>query len=126
MLSPSSIRSIETADLWETVIPVDPTKVIAMVLEAKVGSNLVTSPQILPGGKMNVGRATDTGMSVYYDRQMSRSHFSIEFRGDHAVVRDLHSTNGTFVQGVCVNETRVYDGDMIAAGNTKFKVRLVR
>jgi pSer/pThr/pTyr-binding forkhead associated (FHA) protein len=74
---------------------------------------------------MQIGRTSSSGMKISSDTKLSRAHFAIECCSDHAVVRDLQSTNGTFVNGMRIKELKVYDGDQIAAGTTTFNVRLL-
>ncbi len=56
------------------------------------------------------------------DSHMSRSHFLIEVGNGKAVLRDLGSQNGTFVNGDRVTKTPLEDGDRITAGRTILRV----
>ena len=56
------------------------------------------------------------------DSHMSRSHFLIELGGGRAVLRDLGSQNGTFLNGDRVTRTPLADGDRITAGRTILQV----
>ncbi len=115
---------MKTVDLWETVIVSESTNLEALVLEIATSLVPVPTQGLLPGQSMNVGRTWDSDMRVPCDKKMSRTHFSIECHDDHAIVRDLRSTNGTFVNGMSTQESKVYDGDQIVAGTTTFTVRL--
>ena len=53
------------------------------------------------------------------DREVSKEHCVIERMGATYVVRDLNSSNGTFVNGRKVKELRLRDGDEIALGNSR-------
>ena len=57
------------------------------------------------------------------DPEISSRHCVIEFAPvSHAyMVRDLHSTNGTWVNGLRVDSTRLYDGDKLMIGRTILK-----
>lgn len=121
----SSSSLLETIDLWETILVEESTSVDALALEVQSESNLVKSQAISPGQNMTVGRTSESQLKVSSDKKISRVHFSIECCDDHAVVRDLNSTNGTFVNGMSIDETKVYDGDQITAGTTIFTVRLL-
>jgi len=57
------------------------------------------------------------------DPEVSRKHAAIEFYGDKAVIRDMKSTNGTYVNQLGVKLSYLKDGDVIQAGNTRFTVR---
>ena len=72
-----------------------------------------------------VGRSRSVHCSVPEDTALSRDHFLIEVSPPFCELRDLGSTNGTFV-----NERRVRDrirlrtGDRILAGSSLFGVRM--
>jgi adenylate cyclase len=51
------------------------------------------------------------------DREVSKEHAVIERMGGAFVLRDLDSSNGTFVNGRRVRELRLKEGDEIALGN---------
>lgn len=53
---------------------------------------------------------------------MSTRHFTIEVRPDGALLIDLESTNGTYVNGERIREAIVSNGDEIFAGQTNFLV----
>ncbi len=53
------------------------------------------------------------------DREVSKEHASIEKVGGAYLLRDLNSSNGTFVNGRKVRELRLRDGDEIALGNSR-------
>ena len=115
---------METVDLWETIVIDQPTKIESLVLEVESGVVAERPPGLAPGETMTVGRTTDAKLTAPRDKKMSREHFSIKCCEDRAVVRDLNSTNGTFVNGISVSQTQVYDGDQIVAGTTTFTIRL--
>jgi pSer/pThr/pTyr-binding forkhead associated (FHA) protein len=58
----------------------------------------------------------------------SRQHFFVDFYPPHIFVRDNKSTNGTLIQRgndtipVTGEQTEIYDGDLIIAGNTVFRL----
>jgi len=53
------------------------------------------------------------------DREVSKEHANIERMGRDFVLRDLGSSNGTFVNGRRVAELRLRDGDEITLGASK-------
>jgi adenylate cyclase len=53
------------------------------------------------------------------DREVSKEHCVIEKVGGTFVLRDLNSSNGTFVNGRKVRELRLRDGDEISLGNSR-------
>ncbi|MDR2355007.1 MAG: FHA domain-containing protein [Clostridiales Family XIII bacterium] len=67
-----------------------------------------------------VGRAKSNNLS-FDDESMSRQHFVIEAEGDAFFITDLQTTNGTFLNGVRINEKRrLAYNDVITAGHEKF------
>ena len=56
------------------------------------------------------------------DMALSRDHFMIEINPPQCELRDLGSTNGTFVNNQRVDRVRLASGDMIAAGQSVFRV----
>ncbi|MCC7385782.1 MAG: sigma 54-interacting transcriptional regulator [Deltaproteobacteria bacterium] len=57
------------------------------------------------------------------DRWVSAAHAAIEPRGDLLVLRDLGSSNGTFLNGARVERQVLADGDLIEIGHTLFVLR---
>ena len=56
---------------------------------------------------------------------MSGRHFSLEGIEDGLLLRDLKSTNGTFVNGQRVTEAKIKPGDVIGAGSLEFRLSLL-
>jgi pSer/pThr/pTyr-binding forkhead associated (FHA) protein len=56
---------------------------------------------------------------------MSRRHFTIECESGMALIKDLQSTNGTFLNGKRVQAESLSDRDRVIAGLTTFIVRLI-
>ena len=54
----------------------------------------------------------------------SRDHFMVEINPPLCELRDLGSTNGTFVNNQQVDRVRLVSGDLIAAGQSVFRVRV--
>lgn len=78
----------------------------------------------LRDGTTTFGR-DDQAEVMIDDRGLSRIHFEIAFNGEIAAIRDLESTNGTFVDGNRVNELVLRQGSVITAGRTEFSFELV-
>lgn len=64
-----------------------------------------------------VGRAVDCSVHID-DLQASRRHAEVLVRDGSAVLRDLGSANGTFVNGESISERRLAVGDRIGVGTT--------
>jgi pSer/pThr/pTyr-binding forkhead associated (FHA) protein len=55
---------------------------------------------------------------VVIDKTVSRNHFEIEYQSDSFLLKDLGSTNGTYLNGSKVKEAYLLPGDIIKVGNT--------
>jgi serine/threonine-protein kinase len=71
-----------------------------------------------------VGRSRFVHCPMPDDQALSRDHFLIEINPPRCEVRDLGSTNGTFVNDARVERARLRSGDRIAAGQSVFLVRV--
>ncbi|HTI42649.1 MAG TPA: FHA domain-containing protein [Vicinamibacterales bacterium] len=75
--------------------------------------------RILPGGVRTIGRATGADFSVD-GALVSRVHCRlIATAGGGLEVRDLDSTNGTFVNGKRVETAQLESGDRIQIGRVE-------
>jgi len=69
-----------------------------------------------------VGRSADKDVCLR-DLTVSNNHAKIISDGSHYFLRDLNSTNGTFVNGVAIEEKQLCDGDDIRIGNADLAFR---
>src|SRR5829696_3384753 len=78
--------------------------------------------RILPGGVRTVGRAT--GADFIVDAALvSRVHCRLTALPDGQLeVRDLESTNGTFVNGLRIEQAHLSDGDRLQVGRLELVV----
>ena len=67
-----------------------------------------------------IGRSSKVDIQVDED-SISRNHAVIENYGDDIVVRDLNSTNGTYVNDRPIQHHRLMDGEQVKIGRTIFK-----
>jgi pSer/pThr/pTyr-binding forkhead associated (FHA) protein len=76
--------------------------------------------RILPGGVRTIGRAT--GADFIVDAALvSRVHCRVTALPDGTLeLRDLDSTNGTFVNGQRIEAARLASGDRIQVGRVEF------
>ena len=82
---------------------------------------LVGKIHLLEEGTVTLGRATDIDIPVN-DLGISRHHFTIEYKNGKATMRDLGSTNGTYVNGRKVSQVELKDGDKLQiSSNTILK-----
>lgn len=65
-----------------------------------------------------IGRTPDSHLYLPDDRFFSRHHCLLEITPPHCLLRDLGSTNGTFVNGKRVTEAVLKHGDQIQGGKT--------
>jgi hypothetical protein len=98
-----------------------PTAVASLTGEPRLVS---TDGDALPldEGTLEVGREAGLGLSLINESTVSRRHAEIVRNGAIVKVKDLGSTNGTFVNGVQVHgETDLRPGDMVQFGAVKFR-----
>jgi eukaryotic-like serine/threonine-protein kinase len=77
------------------------------------------------GSRLTIGRSSQAGRKIR-DNHLSRLHLEVDFTGDRAVVRDLDSRNGIFVNGQKVPKQKVLsDQDRILAGEQVWDIAYV-
>ncbi len=69
-----------------------------------------------------IGRSEDAQFCLPEDRFFSRHHCILEIAPPQAFLRDLGSTNGTFVNGMRVETAYLKSGDRIQGGETVLEV----
>ncbi len=74
----------------------------------------------LTGAVTVLGRGSEADI-VVDDPGVSRRHVEIRLDGGSAQLRDLGSTNGTFVDGDRASSARLVDGSMITIGRTRIR-----
>jgi pSer/pThr/pTyr-binding forkhead associated (FHA) protein len=72
-------------------------------------------------GRLVIGRGSDCDL-VLDEPEMSRKHAMIEVTAGGIYLRDMGSSNGTFVNGVQVRDAVLYTGDQIAFDRNRFLV----
>ena len=79
-----------------------------------------TTFRILPGGVRTLGRAT--GADFIVDAALvSRVHCRLTaLAGGELEIRDLESTNGTYVNGERIETARLASGDRVQVGRVEF------
>jgi hypothetical protein len=78
----------------------------------------------LKTGNTTFGRDESADITIG-DRGLSRVHFEIAFDGEMAAIRDLGSTNGTFVDQMRITELVLHSGSRITAGRTECEFELL-
>lgn len=71
----------------------------------------------LDGNTVTLGRGTSNAIQLH-DTEISREHAEIARRGANFVIRDLGSSNGTFINGQQIKEHVLASGDQVQLGRT--------
>ena len=71
-----------------------------------------------------LGRSTNASVRLA-DREVSRKHSQVDKEGEDFILRDLGSSNGTFLNGKRIfGPTRLKDGDEVVIGTSKMEFSL--
>ena len=123
-IAPKPVQKIILEDSDPT--PLGATPATAVVSSGPVSPKLVgeAGGQIdLTEGAVEIGREMAAGLGVADPSTLSRRHAEIVRRGDEIKVRDLGSTNGTFVNGQKIeSETMLHRGDQVQFGAVRFRM----
>ncbi len=110
-----------------------PAQVRGTPLAAAVSANarlvVVSSPSVPVGSShdigpvpITIGRAEENTISLDGDEYASGHHARIEAGRDGVWLHDLHSTNGTSVNGEPVEgRRRLHEGDVVRVGETELR-----
>jgi adenylate cyclase len=79
--------------------------------------------QFVLGDRTTVGRHPNNVIRLA-DREVSKEHATIERVAGGYLLKDLDSSNGTFVNGRRIREMRLREGDEIAFGSSRLTFRL--
>jgi serine/threonine-protein kinase len=72
-----------------------------------------------------IGRSQDAQFCLPEDRYFSRHHCLLEIAPPQCFLRDLNSTNGTFVNEIQVETAHLRNGDCIQGGETVLQVEVL-
>jgi predicted component of type VI protein secretion system len=93
-----------------------------LILEIVEGSG--AGKQVPLGGVVDVGREPSLQLHLDEDSQVSRRHARFSAQGGSAVVEDLGSTNGTYVNDQPISSPRSLNpGDKVRVGLTVLELR---
>src|SRR5712691_2652790 len=95
-----------------------------VILEAVAGPVTGRKIEVRAGTILRIGRTPKSDYALGEDSYLSSLHFAIECDGARARVRDLGSSNGTFLNGNKVAEESLKEGDSVVAGGSTFVVHL--
>ena len=76
----------------------------------------------LESGQFSIGRAESNDVPLPNDERASRQHALVEQLPAGWSIRDLGSTNGTFVNGEKIKKVRLKEGDRILIGTSIIKM----
>ncbi len=71
-----------------------------------------------------IGRGSDADITIN-DAGSSRKHAEVLWDGDHAMLRDLGSTNGTKLNGQRIREAQLSSDMVITIGRTELTFQIV-
>src|SRR5690349_8320951 len=95
-----------------------------VILEAVSGPILGRRIEVRGGSIVRIGRTGKSDYPIAEDGYLSGVHFAVECDGTQCRIRDLGSSNGTFVNGSRVTEQVVQEGDSVVAGGSTFCVHV--
>ena len=101
----------ETIPFEESLFINQNAKFILSILNEDVKS----SSWLLTNGLHKIGRLQDKEI-ILDDVTVSRNHAYISVDDDMLLINDEGSTNGVFVNGELINETKLYSGTRIQIG----------
>jgi len=118
---------MEANGLHETRIFVNFSGVSVMYVELQVENKRSNVKRLVVRSKAIIGRQSHCDIRVV-STEISREHCQIEIQSDGAVLIDLGSTNGTFLNRKRIDPhkaTLLHDNDIILVGPACFVVHLV-
>jgi pSer/pThr/pTyr-binding forkhead associated (FHA) protein len=103
-------------------------EVVVRPCDQEVGSKETRGRFWLSAGKaVVIGRSLrDADLPINEDPSLSKRHFSVAFDGQRCRLVDLASKNGTIVNGSRVGSVDLHHGDVVCAGQTVFRVSMVK
>ena len=97
---------------------------MVVILEAVSGPVLGRRIEVRGGTILRIGRTGKSDYPIPEDGYLSGMHFAVECDGTQCRIRDLGSSNGTFVNGSRITDQIVSEGDSVVAGGSTFRVHM--
>jgi Domain of unknown function (DUF4123)/FHA domain len=94
------------------------------ILEAVSGPVAGRRVEVRAGTILRIGRTAKSDYAIGEDSYLSGQHFAVECDGTQVRIRDLGSSNGTFVNGSRITDQVVREGDSVVAGGSTFTVHI--
>ena len=88
-----------------------------------VSPGLTGRAQELKADKTTIGRAEDNAFQIA-EPSVSSHHCEVLLRGGGVVVRDLNSTNGTYISGEKVTEQALEPGQILRIGQVEMRLEV--
>src|SRR5215831_2846296 len=95
-----------------------------VILEATAGPIAGRRIEVRAGSILRIGRTSKSDYAIGEDSYLSSQHFAVECDGTQVRIRDLGSSNGTFVNGDKITECVVQPGDSVVAGGSTFAIQV--
>jgi pSer/pThr/pTyr-binding forkhead associated (FHA) protein len=95
-----------------------------LTIEVTEGPLLGECIELSEGQVAIIGRASRSDFRIALDPYLSCRHALVECTQDACRIRDLNSTNGTWLNGSRVEDAVLLDGDMVLAGHTMLRVKI--
>jgi hypothetical protein len=109
------VAELQRTSRFEPIVAKGPSRTLVVIAED--GQELRVGHQ-----PVRIGRGVDNDL-VLRDVRVSRQHAAIEPSGDGWIVRDMNSTNGTYLEGQRVSEVRVSAAAELSLGGYRIKLR---
>jgi ABC transport system ATP-binding/permease protein len=104
--------------LGNTVLRLDPSPQAAAPVRSAGGETVISLARLKSGRSARIGRSPEVDL-VLAEAIVSREHAELSWREDGPRLKDLESTNGTFVNGRLITETLLRPGDRIRIGSAE-------
>jgi transcriptional regulator with GAF, ATPase, and Fis domain len=91
---------------------------LAGVMRLRIDTGREAGKQVIVEGRLVIGRGEDCSLRIL-DEGASRCHAEIVAEGGRVRLRDLDSSNGTYLNGKRVSQAALCDGDLVRIGGTE-------
>ena len=120
-------RGVAAGGKWQRTQVFSPSEVQALVEGASLEQSIFLLRKPVEGNtselkKFSIGRTQENDL-LMMDFAISRAHALVEIRGDGYFLKDLGSSNGTFINGQLIDDrgTLLADGDTIRFARYEFQ-----
>jgi len=96
---------------------------VIVFLKILTGTSAGKRIPISPRQFVSVGRTVRADLTLEDDPQVSSVHCEIENLGSSVVIRDMGSTNGTFLNGIAIREAQLRNDDVLRLGATELSIQ---